>query len=97
MYCSDVWDPHQSYLQEKLEKVEKRAARFITSYYNYEPGIQQTLAPDIECNTADKMMKPSTNTGNEKQSRKDYKHQKRLNSRTPECILHAYLVCIMTI
>jgi hypothetical protein len=23
---------------------------------------QQTLAPDIECNAADKMMKPSTNT-----------------------------------
>jgi hypothetical protein len=34
---------------------------------------QQTLAPDIECNAANKMMKPSTNTENEKQSRKDYK------------------------
>ena len=43
MYCSDVWDPHQSYLQEKLEKVEKRAARFITSNYNYEPGSMTTI------------------------------------------------------
>jgi hypothetical protein len=30
-YASTAWDPHQSYLHEKLEKVEKRAARFITS------------------------------------------------------------------
>jgi hypothetical protein len=45
---------------------------------------QQTLAPDIECNAADKMMKPSTNTGNGKQIRKDYKHQKRPNNRKPE-------------
>ena len=42
-YASTAWDPHQSYLHEKLEKVEKRAARFITSYYNYEPGIMTTL------------------------------------------------------
>jgi hypothetical protein len=32
-YASTAWDPHQSYLQEKLEKVQKRAARFITSNY----------------------------------------------------------------
>ena len=30
-YASTAWDPHQSYLQEKLEKVQKRAARYITS------------------------------------------------------------------
>ena len=35
-YASTAWDPHQSYLQEKLEKVQN--ARFITSNYNYEPG-----------------------------------------------------------
>ena len=29
-------------------------------------------------------VKPSTNTGNGKQSRKDYKHQKRPNSRMPD-------------
>ena len=42
-YASTAWDPHQSYLQEKLEKVKKRAARFIISNYNYEPGSMTTI------------------------------------------------------
>jgi hypothetical protein len=42
-YASTAWDPHQSYLQEKLQKVQKRAARFITSNYNYEPGSMTTI------------------------------------------------------
>jgi ABC-type Zn uptake system ZnuABC Zn-binding protein ZnuA len=42
-YASTAWDPHQSYIQEKLEKVQKRAARFITSNYNYEPGSMTTI------------------------------------------------------
>ena len=44
-YASTAWDPHQSYLQEKLEKVQKRAARFITSNYkyNYEPDSMTTI------------------------------------------------------
>jgi hypothetical protein len=37
-YASTVWDPHQLYLQDKLEKVQNRAARFITNNYVYEPG-----------------------------------------------------------
>ena len=45
---------------------------------------QQTLAPDIGWNAADKLIKPSTNTGNGKQSRNYYNHQERPNSRTPE-------------
>ena len=47
-YASTAWDPHQSYLHEKLEKVEKRAARFITSYYNYEPGSMTTIQTKLE-------------------------------------------------
>jgi hypothetical protein len=42
-YASTAWHPLQSYLQEKLEKVHKRAARFITSNYNYEPGSMTTI------------------------------------------------------
>ena len=42
-YTSTASDPHQSYLQEKLEKVQKRASRFITSNYNYEPGSMTTI------------------------------------------------------
>jgi hypothetical protein len=42
-YASTMWDPHQSCLQENLEKVQKTAARFITSNCNYEQGIMTTL------------------------------------------------------
>ena len=49
-YASTAWDPHQSYLQEKLEKVQKRAARFIISNYNYEyePGSMTTILKQIK-------------------------------------------------
>ena len=33
-----VWDPSDILLQEELEKVQKRAARFVTGKYNYETG-----------------------------------------------------------
>ena len=35
-YGSSVWDPSSILLQEKLEKVQKRAARFVTGNYIYE-------------------------------------------------------------
>ena len=34
-YASPVWDPH-AVLQEELEKVQNRAARFVTGNYNFE-------------------------------------------------------------
>ena len=35
-YGSSVWDPSSILLQEELEKVQKRAARFVTGNYIYE-------------------------------------------------------------
>ena len=35
-YGSSVWDPSSMLLQEELEKVQKRAARFVTGNYLYE-------------------------------------------------------------
>ena len=35
-YGSSVWDPHTGKLQEELEKVQNRAARFVTRNYVYE-------------------------------------------------------------
>ena len=35
-YGSSVWDPPGVVLQEELESVQKRAARFVTGNYNYE-------------------------------------------------------------
>ena len=37
-YGSSVWDPPGVVLQEELENVQKRAARFVTVNYNYETG-----------------------------------------------------------
>ena len=37
-YRSSVWDPQSILLQDKLEKVQKRAARFVTGNYIYETG-----------------------------------------------------------
>ena len=37
-YASSVWDPHPEKLQEELEKVQNRAARFVTRNYVYETG-----------------------------------------------------------
>jgi len=34
MLASYVWDPHQLYLINTLEKVQRRAARWVTSEYN---------------------------------------------------------------
>ena len=35
-YGSSVWDPHYESLIDDLEKVQKRAARFVTRNYTYE-------------------------------------------------------------
>ena len=37
-YGSSVWDPSGIRLQEKLVKVQKRAARFVTGNYIYKTG-----------------------------------------------------------
>ena len=37
-YGSSVWDPHTDKLQEELEKVQNRAARFVIRNYVYETG-----------------------------------------------------------
>ena len=37
-YGSSVWDPYTDKLQEELERVQNRAARFVTRNYVYETG-----------------------------------------------------------
>ena len=37
-YGSSVWDPPGVFLQEELESVQKRAARFVTGNYNNNTG-----------------------------------------------------------
>ena len=40
-YASSVWDPHRIVVQEELEKVQNRAARFVTG------NRSTTLKPEV--------------------------------------------------
>ena len=42
-YASAVWDPHQKYNQEKLEMVQRRAARFVKSRYKRTDSVTAML------------------------------------------------------
>ena len=42
-YASAVWDPHQKFNQEKLEMVQRRAARFVKSRYRRTDGVTAML------------------------------------------------------
>ena len=37
-YGSSVWDPQSIPFQDELEKVQKRATRFVRGNYTYETG-----------------------------------------------------------
>ena len=41
-YCCVVWDPHYETDKEALEKIHKRAARFVTKNYTHKHGNTKT-------------------------------------------------------
>ena len=45
--CS-VWDPHTKGLQEELEKVQNRAARFVTRNYTFEEGSMTCIHEQLK-------------------------------------------------
>ena len=45
---SSVWDPSGVLLQEELEKVQKRAARFVTGNYIYETGSMTGILEQLK-------------------------------------------------
>ena len=47
-YASAAWDPHQKFLQEKLEKVQNQATRFIASDYSCDPGSMTKILVDLK-------------------------------------------------
>ena len=53
-YGSSVWDPSSILLQEKLEKVQKRAARFVTGTYIYEPGSMTGILEHLKWESLEK-------------------------------------------
>ena len=42
-YCSSVWDPYQKVHQDSLEKVQRRAARFVTKEYRHTCSVTKML------------------------------------------------------
>ncbi|KAJ8032783.1 hypothetical protein HOLleu_22833 [Holothuria leucospilota] len=50
-YACCVWDPHQSYLQDKLESIQRRSARFISSEFSREPGSMTVILKDLDLPT----------------------------------------------
>ena len=47
-YGSYVWDPHTKCLQEELEKVQNRAARFVTRNYTFEEGSMTGILEQLK-------------------------------------------------
>ena len=47
-YGSSVWDHHTKGLQEELEKVQNRAARFVTRNYTFEEGSMTGILEQLK-------------------------------------------------
>ena len=47
-YAGAVWDPHQKNHRKEIEKVQKRAARFVTGNYKMETGNTKLNLDSLE-------------------------------------------------
>ena len=56
-YGSTVWDPHCKGLNDELENVQKRAARFVTRNYSYETGSMTGILEELKWETLQKRRK----------------------------------------
>ena len=58
-YGSSVWDPSGILLQEELEKLQKRAARFVTGNYIYEAGSMAGILEQLKWESLKKRRRDS--------------------------------------
>ena len=56
-YGSTVWDPHCKGLNDELENVQKRAARFVTRNHSYETGSMTGILEELKWETLQKRRK----------------------------------------
>ena len=56
-YGSTVWAPHCNGLNDVLENVQKRAARFVTRNYSYETGSMTGILEELKWETLQKRRK----------------------------------------
>ena len=54
---ASVWDPPGVVLQEELQSVQKRAARFVTGNYNYETGSMTGILGQLKWESLKKRRK----------------------------------------
>ena len=47
-FASPVWDPSGKTLQDELEKVQSKAARFVTGNYNFETGNMSKILEQLK-------------------------------------------------
>ena len=47
-YASTIWSPPQASLQADIERVQKRAARFVSNNYNYEVGSMSNIMTTLK-------------------------------------------------
>ena len=59
-YGSSVWDPHPDKLRKELEKVQNRAARFVTRNYDYETGSMTGILGQLKWESLKKRRKDKT-------------------------------------
>ena len=56
-YASSVWDPHPDKLRKELEKVQNRAARFVTRNNDYETGSMTGILGQLKWESLKKRRK----------------------------------------
>ena len=56
-YGSSIWDPPGVVLQEELESMQKRAARFVTGNYNHETGSMTGILGQLKLESLEKRRK----------------------------------------
>ena len=56
-YGSSVWDPYTQGLQDKLEKVQDRAARFVTRNYTRDEGSMTGILEQLKWESLKKRRK----------------------------------------
>ena len=58
-YSGSVWDPSGAGLQNELEKVQNRAAKFITGNYNFETGSMTGILEHLKWESLKKRRRDS--------------------------------------
>ena len=88
-YGSSVWDPHTHGLQEELEKVQNRAARFVTGNYVFETGSMTGILGQLKWESLKKRIQVGKDQ-DKAQSEKDSHSKNRGGKKNKLTIRYLY-------